>query len=255
MTGARTRGARLGSALVTGASSGLGRALALRLASSHHVVLLARREAALSDVADAIARGGGHATVCAADLSDSDRAASVIEELDHEHAFDLVIANAGAGPAEGPPWRWSTLRQACQLNFCSAAATLTAPLDGMIARGGGHLVGISSLSSFGAFAGSAAYCAPKAGLNMLLDCLRLDLAPHGIAVTTVYAGFIDTPMVAQRSGKMPQLMTSDAAARRIVSSLPSRPRSITFPEPLGIGARVLGALPTAWRDRLVRGLG
>ena len=243
------------SALVTGASSGLGRALAIELGERGcRTVLIARRQQALLEVAERI---GPSATAFPFDLSDADASHDAIAQLDREHHFDLVIANAGVGPrrgADAKPWAWSTIAAPFHVNFCGAAATLTAPLDGMIARGDGHIVAISSLSSFAALPGSAAYCAPKAGLSMLVDCLRLDLAHHGVAATNVYLGFVDTPMVAHRRAGMPQLMAADVAARRIVKALATRPASIDMPQPLALGARVAAALPRLLRDRILRGV-
>ena len=87
---------------------------------------------------------------------------------------------------------------------------------------------------------------------MMLDCLRLDGEPHGVAVTTVYAGFIDTPMVAHRTEAMPQLMPVDQAAQRILDELDARPARIEFPQPLAWLARAGAQLPRPLRDRLVR---
>ncbi|MCA9624908.1 MAG: SDR family NAD(P)-dependent oxidoreductase, partial [Myxococcales bacterium] len=153
-----------------------------------------------------------------------------------------------------PAHSWEALAAPCHINFCGAIATLTAALPAMVARGRGHLVGISSLSSYGALPASAPYCAPKAGLSMALECLRLDVAPRGVAVTTVYAGFIDTAMVAHRREAMPQLLSPEAAARRILDALPERPPRIDFPQPLAWAARAAARLPRALRDPVVRSL-
>lgn len=245
-------------ALVTGASSGLGWALSRQLAAlGSEVLLAARREELLQERARVIERAGGRAHALVMDVADCHNAAERVAALDAQHGgLDLIVACAGVGPAdtEAPGYRWSNLAAACHTNFCGAAATLTGALDAMVARGRGQLVGICSLSAFGALPGSAAYCAPKAGLAMLLDCLRLDLAPHGVAVTAVHAGFIDTPMVAHRREAMPQLLSPAQAAQRILAELPSRPAAITFPQPLALAARAAAALPRPLRDRLVRAL-
>jgi NAD(P)-dependent dehydrogenase (short-subunit alcohol dehydrogenase family) len=89
---------------------------------------------------------------------------------------------------------------------------------------------------------------------MLLDCLRLDVAERGIAVTAVHAGFVDTPMVAHRRERMPQLMSAEDAAQRIVRALPAHPARIDFPEPLALAARLAGNLPRPLHDALVRRL-
>ena len=86
---------------------------------------------------------------------------------------------------------------------------------------------------------------------MLLECLRLDLLGSGVNVTTVHAGFVDTPMVAHRSGPMPQLISADEAAERIVHDLPRAPAVIDFPEPLATATRLAGRMPRRWRDLVV----
>ena len=238
-------------ALVTGASSGIGRALAIRLSREHEVIVAARRRQALDEVAAEIGRAGGRAHVACLDLADPEAAVALIRRLDDETPLDLVVANAGVGPEPGAPaYSWEALRGPCHVNFTAAAATLTAVLPRMVERGRGHLVGVSSLASFGALPNSAAYCAPKAGLSMLLECLRLDVEPHGVAVTTVHAGFVDTPMVAHRRGPMPQLMRPEEAADRIASALSSRPARIDFPQPLALAARLGAHLPEALRRLL-----
>ncbi|MEQ9317882.1 MAG: SDR family NAD(P)-dependent oxidoreductase, partial [Polyangiaceae bacterium] len=227
-------------ALVTGASSGLGRALALGLGhEGWRVVLVARRQRELERCASAVRAGGAEAIVGVLDVGDTTRCVSTIRDWDAQlGGLDLVIANAGVGPAHGhSPLSWEALAGPCHVNYCGAVATLTAVLPRMVERGHGHLVGISSLSSFGALPGSGAYCSPKAGLNMMLDCLRLDCEPQGVAVTTVHAGFIDTPMVAHRAEAMPQLMSVDEAARRILAALRDRPAHVDFPQPLAWLAR------------------
>jgi short-subunit dehydrogenase len=241
--------------LVTGASSGIGRALAEEFGrQGDHVVVVARREPLLHEVAAAITARGGHATVVSLDVGDTARTVSAFEALDdHLGGIDRVIAAAAVGPANnGPSFAWSTIAGACHVNFCGAAASLAALAPRMAARRRGHLVGLSSISSFGALPGSGAYCAPKAGLSMLLECLRLDLAPHGVAVTTVHAGFVDTAMVAHREGAMPGLMSPEDAAAHIVAALARRPARIDFPLTLALAARAAALVPRALRDKLVR---
>ncbi|MEJ7733133.1 MAG: SDR family NAD(P)-dependent oxidoreductase [Polyangiaceae bacterium] len=182
-------------ALITGASSGIGRGLAERLAAGGvHVVLAARREALLAEVAAGITARGGKARAEVLDVSDTEKTVAVVRAVDAElEGLDLVVANAGVGApqaAEGQTvsFEWENLAGAFHTNFCGAAATLTAALPRMVARGRGHLVAIGSLASFGALPDAAAYCAPKAGLAMLLECLRLDLRGTGVKVTSVHGG-------------------------------------------------------------------
>lgn len=236
-------------ALVTGASSGIGRAIAGALARRDvEVILAARRRNLLAAVA---AELGKRARVVPLDLFDPDDAVATIRALDDERPIDLVIANAGVGPDLGvDPSSWEAIRGPCRVNFTGAAATLTALLPRMIARRRGHLVGVSSIAALGALPKSAAYCAPKAGLSMLLDCLRLDAEPHGVAVTAVHLGFVDTPMVAHREGPMPQAMSATVAAERIVRALARRPPRIDLPRSLALAARLASLLPHPLHKRL-----
>ena len=247
-----------GTALVTGASSGIGRALAIELARSGTTVVLASRaRAALEEVARSIEKEHGKAIVEVLDLRDAGAAAERVASIDERvGGLDLVVACAGVGPSRDvPAWSWQAVAAPLHVNLCGAAATLTGALPAMVARRSGHLVGVSSLAAFGALPSSAAYCAPKAGLSMLLECLRIDLAPHGIAVTAVHAGFVDTPMVAHRRQTMPQLLTAQEAARRIAAALPARPARIDFPQPLALAARLFARLPRPLHDSIVRRLG
>lgn len=242
-------------ALITGASRGIGRALAQRLASDGtHVVLAARDEARLEEVARGVRGRGGRVDVLVLDLADPDRAVEVIRvEDDRCGGFDLVIANAGVGPPSSEPQlTWESLRAPCRVNFDGAVATLTAVSSRMVERGRGHLVGMSSLAALGPLPGSAAYCTPKAGLDMLLECLRLDLLGTGVQVTTVRPGFVRTDMVKKTRFWMPQLLEPAEAADFIVDRLAAAPAAIDFPRALAFAARWGAKLPRGARDRLFR---
>lgn len=241
-------------ALVTGASSGIGQALAERLAADGAlVVLAARRAERLHAVADGIEAAGGRARVEPMDVSDTTATVARIRALDAElGGFDLVIANAGVGMKHKglPSYAWEAMAGACHLNFCGAAATLTAVLPQMVERGRGHVVGISSIASFTPIPGRGGYCAPKAGLSMLLECLRLELAGTGVHATAVHPGFVRTAMTA-KSKSLPLVMDPPAAAKRIVDELPGFPATIDFPWQLATAARLGAALPRLVRDRVL----
>ncbi|MEZ4449610.1 MAG: SDR family NAD(P)-dependent oxidoreductase [Nannocystaceae bacterium] len=240
--------------MITGASSGIGLALADALADAGtRVVLVARREPALRRVAEAIGARGGEALVRPLDVSRTDEACAAIREIDREvGGLDLVIANAGVGATPGhPPYAWEAMAAALHTNVCGAAVTLTAALPAMIERRRGHLVGLSSLASFGALPAAASYCAPKAGLSMLLECLRLDLHGSGVAVTTIHAGFVRTPMI-EEGHPTPQRMEPEAFARAVCARLPRRPACIDIPQPLALTMRILGRLPRGLRRAILR---
>ena len=244
-------------ALITGASSGIGRALADRLAADGvTVVLSARRESLLRDVAASITSRGGTALVEPLDVADVASTVDAIRRIDADvGGLDLVVANAGVGmSARGaaPSYSWEAVAAPCHVNFCGAVATVTAVLPRMVERRRGHVVGISSLAAYGALPGHGGYSAPKAGLSMFLECLRMDVARHGVHVTAVHPGFVRTPMTARSRQPMPFLMEAAAAADLIVRALPRGPATIDFPTPLALAARLGGALPRVLRDRLLR---
>jgi len=239
-------------ALVTGASSGIGRALAVELVrrGARRVALVARRRALLEEVAAEVRDHGGDAAIEVLDVGDADRCAARMEAIDRAMGgLDLVVANAGAGAGPGAdPLAWSTWRAPLHVNLCGAAATLAGPLANMVERGRGHLVGVGSLASYGPLPEAAAYCVPKAGLAMLLACLALDLDGTGVAVTHVRLGFVRTAMVAHARHPMPQMLEADEAARRIVRGLRARPREIVIPRALGAAARLASLAPPRLRD-------
>ncbi|MCA2977635.1 MAG: SDR family NAD(P)-dependent oxidoreductase, partial [Myxococcaceae bacterium] len=163
-----------GRALVTGASSGLGRALALWFARRGVVVhAAARREAQLTSLR---AEAPGHIEPLVLDVADADAAHARIEALDRETGgFDLVVANAGVGdelPAKA--LSWERVRKVLDVNVMGATATLCAVVPGMLARGRGHLVGVSSLAAFVSLPKVGAYNASKSYLTAWLESVRLD---------------------------------------------------------------------------------
>jgi len=240
-------------ALVTGGSRGIGRSIVLALsASGTRVTLVARDAQALERVAEEIRERGGRCEVVVADVSDADAWADRMRRVFAHDPFDLVVANAGVGlPSPGAsPYAWESLRDPMQTNVVGATATLTAALPQMIARGRGHLVSIGSLASYGPIPASSAYCAPKAAIDMLMECLRFDLQGTGVSVTNVRLGFVRTPSTGMRGHPMPGLLDPDDVARHILDRLPGAPREIVYPKGLAAAARIAGALPPRVRDSL-----
>ena len=234
-------------ALVTGGSRGIGRSIAAELVrQGHDVVITGRESSTLVEAARAI---GAQPIVL--DAGDTQESVRVIRALDERVPLDLVIANAGVGMPDplATPWAWESMKDAFHTNFCGAAATLTAALPAMVARARGHVVGISSLAAFGALPAAAAYCAPKAGLDMLLDCLRIDLAKTNVAVTRVSLGFVRTKMVERSTHPMPQILDPDDVARTIVKRLAKRPSSIVIPRALAVVAKGISFLPAGLKAR------
>lgn len=242
-------------ALITGASRGIGRELARALVGENYRVYLAARsgEALHALASELNAQRPDVARAVVMDVSQCEETVHLIRSLDDEcGGFDLIVANAGVGASSTDSRiAWESMAAALHTNFCGAAATLTAVLPRMVERGRGHLVGISSLASYGALPLSSAYCSPKAGLSMLLDCLRMDVERTGVAVTEVKLGFVRTAAVQGVTHPLPQLMEPEEAAARIVRLLPRRPARIVRPRLLGGLARWGARLPRPVRHSLL----
>ncbi len=222
------------SALVTGASSGMGRGLALALAArGTHVVAAARRQAQLDSLVDEIAQAGGAAEALALDVADSDATHAAVRALDQRLPLDLVIANAGVGDATpARKLEWRRVKQQLDVNLTGACATIVGALPGMVERGTGHIVGIASVAAFRGLPQFAAYSASKAGLRTFLEGLRLDLHGSHIYVTTICPGFVKTEMTANNKGPMPFVVELDKAVRVILRAIDHQVGERAFPWPL-----------------------
>ena len=222
--------------LITGASSGLGHAIALELAKrgTRKFALLARRVEPMQALAERLGEFGATAEVVGVDVTDYERLQACIRELDTAlGGFDLVLANSGVGGTGlSHEMDFETLKRTIDVNVLGAVATLHAAADGMVARDRGTLAGMSSLASRRGFAGSGTYSASKAALSTWLDTLRGDLHDTNVKVTDIRPGFVRTPMTDQNDFKMPFLLELEPAARRCVDDLERGKAVCTFPAPL-----------------------
>ena len=227
--------------VITGASAGIGRALAVEFARrGYHLGLTARRlevlEALCSELrADPQARALRIETAAL----DVDEATAVAPALHHLFerlgGADVVVANAGINRFTGVGK--GQLADACQViqtNVVGAIATVEAAAEHLVARGGGQIVGISSLASLQAMPKQAAYCASKAAFSMYLDAARLELKRKNVAVTAILPGFVVTDIM-PKIERYPFAVPADVAARQIVNLIERR-------KPLGI----VPAWPWKW---------
>jgi short-subunit dehydrogenase len=238
--------------LVTGASSGIGRALAVELGRrGARLGLVARREEELLKTAEAVERAGGRALAVAADVRDAEAvksAAARVREL--WGRVDVLVANAGMSSTTG-----GTRLQAAEagdviaVNVIGVVNTVAAVLPDMVERGEGHLVAISSLAAYRGMPKSGAYSASKAAVSTFFESLRVDLRRSNIHVTVIHPGFIRTPMTANRKTKLPFLLEVDDAACRIIRAVERRARTYAFPWQLAAVVRLIKHLPGRLYDR------
>lgn len=222
-------------AFITGASSGLGAGLALRLADwGYDLGLSARREERLAALAAEIEREGGRAVSCPADVSDRDALLAAIRRCETELGpIDLMIANAGISTYAHPEELDSReVERVMGINFQGTVTAAEGVLGGMLERGRGHIVVVSSLASYQGLPIHGSYCASKAAMNAFFESLRLDVAPRGVDVTIITPGFVKTEMTAHNRYPMPFLMDLDPALDIMIRGILKRKRMVRFPVPL-----------------------
>ncbi len=221
-------------AVITGASSGIGHALALALAREGcKVGLIARRGELLESLSKEVEAAGGVCAHAAADVSDRPRLVEAIHSLASRLGpVDLLIANAGVGvTTEVDPLNVEEIERLFRINFLGVVYAIEAVLPDMLKRGSGHLAAVSSLAAYKSLPGQQAYCASKAAVSSFLDGLRVQLRSRNVAVTTICPGFIWTPMTEGHPFKMPFLLQPEAAARKILKALKRRKKVFNFPWP------------------------
>ena len=219
-------------AVITGGSSGIGAELGRQLAvAGWRVGLSARRAEALESVAGEIRRAGGLAEIAPADAADAAATRAAIDALAGVLGpVDLLIANAGIGTnTPGTDFSAAEVERQIRVNLLGPAYAFEAVLPSMLARGRGHLVGISSMAGYLGLPGGAGYCSSKAGLTAMLRSLSTDLRRRGIAVTAVHPGYVRTPMIAGADHPLPFAMDVGPAARIILRAIAARRREVAFP--------------------------
>jgi short-subunit dehydrogenase len=227
--------------LITGASSGIGRALALVLAKSGAKLgLVARRKDLLDQLA---AETGGAIAIAPADVSiraEMQAASQAIRE--RLGPIDYLIANAGVGtPTLLDPPNVRDIERMFQVNVFGVIYAIEAVLPEMLKRKSGHIAAVSSIAAFKGLPGESAYCASKAAVNTYLEGLRIQLRDYLIPVTVCCPGFVETPMTAVNNFHMPFLMSAERAADHILWAVRKRKKVYRFPRPMSWLIRL-----TAW---------
>jgi short-subunit dehydrogenase len=246
------------SVLITGASGGLGAALARCYAGpGRTLVLHGRDQARLRELAAECAGRGAVVRVEVLDLRDTAAILPWLQTLTAELPLDLVIVNAGvtSSAARGEIEPWERTRELLAVNLDAALATVAGVLPHMRRRGAGQIALIGSLSAYYGLPVTPAYCASKAALKAYGEALRGRLAADGVAVNVVLPGFVESPMSAAFPGPRPCMLTPERAARIIRRGLERNRARIAFPFPLSWGMWWLSVLPPAVSGRILRALG
>jgi NADP-dependent 3-hydroxy acid dehydrogenase YdfG len=233
-----------GAAWITGASGGIGRATALRLARDGWTVHgTARRANELTALAATVA-GPGRIVPLPGDVTDPEAMRAAVARIVAERPLALASRNAGIyTPMRAETFSAATARRMFEVNLGGVANALEPVLEHMIARRAGHVAITASVAGYRGLPGAAAYSATKAGLIAMAEALAMDLVDLGVRISVINPGFVDTEATAVNAFEMPFLMTPEAAAERIVAGLRRPGFEIAFPGRLALMLRAVGALP------------
>jgi short-subunit dehydrogenase len=237
--------------MITGASSGIGKGLALEIAArGGRLGLLARREELLNEIVAEIEKRNGTAVAVSADVRDAQAVRAAADRIRAELGpIDVLIANAGVGTSKhGSQLDPDQVAEVININVLGAVNSVSAVVPEMVERKSGQLVAISSLAGYRGLPKSAAYCASKAALSSFFESLRIDLRGSGVTVNVVYPGFIKTPLTAGRSAKMPYLMELDEGVKKILNAIEKGKRSYAFPWQLATIVRSSLVMPAGLYD-------
>ncbi len=242
---------------ITGASSGLGQAMALEYyRQGWRLALVARRTEELARWAQEQGLDPERLRIYGADVSQVE---SIVEAgrrcIAEQGLPEVVIANAGisVGIDSAIYEDLAVMQKVYATNNIGLAATFHPFIAPMNARGNGSLVGIASVAGIRGLPGHAAYCSSKAAVTSYCESLRGECRPFGVHVTTIAPGYIDTPLTRRNRYHMPFLMSADSFASAAYRSIQAGCRFRVIPWQMGLVARVLRILPDALFDRLLAG--
>lgn len=245
--------------LITGATGGIGSALAETYAGPERLLILQGRDPQrLQELASRCRQRDAAVAVEVCDLRDVVALREWLTALTELVSIDLAIVNAGVTSSIGRDRRgedWERIEDVIDVNIRAAIATVEALLPAMRRRGQGQIALISSVSAYFGLPLTPSYCASKAALKAYGEALRGWLAPEGIAVNVVLPGFVESAMSRQFPGPKAFVMTPERAARAIKKGLARDQARIGFPLPLNLGLWTLSVLPPAVSLAILAALG
>lgn len=242
--------------LITGATGGIGGALAQVYAEPGNTLILQGRNAArLAELAVLCETQGARVLTQVLDVRKLDELSGWLKEICQFEKVDLVIVNAGVntniGP-EGKGERWEDVQNLIQVNVLAAMATVNAVLPSMRSRGDGQIALVSSLAAYFGLAVTPSYCASKAAIKAYGEALQGWLEPEGIRINVVMPGYVESQMCTDMPGPKPFLWSAEKAARYIKCGLARNQSRISFPFPLNLGTWFLAVLHPWISVRILR---
>ena len=243
--------------LITGASSGIGQAMAQHYARrGDRLALVARRSEVIKTWLNASETSAGSYEIYNADVTDVDSMAAMAKAcMARQGVPDVVIANAGISVGVDSSVRedLDVMARLFATNVMGVAATFGPFIAAMVARGSGTLVGIGSVAGIRGLPGHGGYCASKAAVISYCESLRGELRPSGVQVVTVCPGYIATPLTQNNRYRMPFLMQPEVFAKKASQVIDAGHSYRVIPWQMGVVAKLLRLLPNPWFDRLLAG--
>jgi short-subunit dehydrogenase len=242
--------------LITGATGGIGTAMARNYAQPGRTLILHGRDASrLASLARECEARGARVRGTTFDLRDAAASITALRGLSVDYEIDLAIVNAGVTRSIGEgaeAERWEVARDVLAVNLDGAIATIAGVLPEMRRRGAGQIAIVSSLAAYVGLPDTPIYCASKAGLKAYGEALRGWLAPRGIEVNVVMPGFVRTPMNERSRDSMPFRMSPEEAAARIRRGLERNRARIAFPRRLAWVMWLLSTMPASLAQWMLR---
>ncbi len=232
--------------LITGASTGIGKAMAKLLAQENcSLALIARRGELLDELTGQIKINNPNIKSYVCDVAKPGEVKKVFTEVrEHFKKIDIAILNAGVGSkSSAEDYKYENAKNTFDVNVLGIVNCVENLLPDFIKCKDGIIVGVSSLADSRGWQGSGFYCASKAAVSILLENLRAELKPFNIKVITVKPGFVDTPMTEKNKFPMPFLMSAEKAAKIIIDGIKKEKRIIQFPLPTVFGAKLMRIAP------------
>lgn len=242
--------------LITGATGGIGGALAPAYAAPGVTLILqGRRAARLEELAEQCRQAGARVLLAELDVRDLDALRAWVRQISEQEQPDLVIVGAGVNTDVGPDGAgevWENTQALIEINVLAAMATVEAALPAMRARRQGQIALFSSLAGWRGLPTTPSYSASKAAMKAYAESIRDWLAPEGVKVSVIMPGYVESKMCNEMPGPKPFLWSPEKAARYIRQGLAvDRPR-ISFPFPLNLGCWALGIIPQRMSSMILR---